>query len=137
MDLFVAIQKFDRDGNYVGFAYFSAQEDGPVALGWLRASHRTLDLERSTALEPVHVHDREEKLADGEIVPVEVEIWPSSTLFQSGERLRVVVQGKEVYKYGEGTFTTNHITRNMGRHLIHTGGRNDSHLLIPLIPSKD
>ena len=53
MDLFIAIQKFDRHGKYVPFAAFSALEDGPVALGWLRASHRELDMARSTPEQPV------------------------------------------------------------------------------------
>ena len=27
--------------------------------------------------------------------------------------------------------------RNAGRHVIHTGGRHDSHLLVPVIPPKE
>lgn len=133
MDLFVAIQKFDAAGVYVGFPFFSAQEDGPVALGWLRASHRALDEGKSTPWQPWHSHEKEERLIPGEIVPVEIEIWPSSTFFRAGERLRVVIKGSDVYRYGEGTFTSNHETRNAGRHAIHSGGRFDSHLLIPVI----
>ncbi|HWI87289.1 MAG TPA: CocE/NonD family hydrolase [Sphingomonas sp.] len=132
MDVFVAIQKFDAAGNYVGFPFFSAQEDGPVALGWLRVSHRALDEERSTPWRPVHLHTKEETLAPDEIVPIDIEIWPSSTLFRAGEKLRVVIQGTDVYSYGEGKFTPNHITRNAGRHVVHAGGRFDSHLLIPV-----
>src|SRR3712207_7668373 len=48
MDVFVAIQKLDRDGTIVPFAYYAQFEDGPVALGWLRASHRELDRTKST-----------------------------------------------------------------------------------------
>lgn len=132
LDLFVAIQKFDASGAYVGFPFFSAQEDGPVALGWLRASHRALDEARSTPWQPWHRHDREELLKPKEIVPVDIEIWPSSTLFRTGERLRLVVQGSDVYSYGEGTFTSDHITRNAGRHVVHAGGQYDSHLLVPV-----
>ena len=132
MDLFVAVQKFDADNQYVGFTFFSAQEDGPVALGWLRASHRALDIERSTPWQPWHKHDHEDLLTPRQIVPVEIEVWPSSTLFRAGERLRLVVCGKDVYSYGKGTFTPKHVTRNRGRHVIHAGGQYDSHLLIPI-----
>ncbi|MFW7348371.1 MAG: CocE/NonD family hydrolase [Pigmentiphaga sp.] len=135
MDLFVAIQKLDKSGRHVGLPFFSAQEDGPVALGWLRVSHRELDPMRSTPSVPWHLHAREEKLNAGEIVPVEIEIWPSSTLFRKGERLRLVIKGDDIYRYGEGTFTSSHATRNKGRHVIHTGGRYDSHLLLPFVPS--
>ena len=65
MDLFVAVQKFDRKGNYVPFAAFSAMEDGPVALGWLRASHRELDKKRSTPWQPRLAHQRALKLKPG------------------------------------------------------------------------
>ena len=46
--MFVALFKLDADGNQVGFPYYAQFEDGPVAVGWLRASHRELDPERST-----------------------------------------------------------------------------------------
>ena len=38
-------------------------------------------------------HDREEPLTPGVPVPVEIELWPSSTLFRAGETLRLVVAG--------------------------------------------
>ncbi len=137
MDLFVAIQKFDRKGESVPFAAFSALEDGPVALGWLRVSHRELDRKRSTPQQPWLLHQRELKLKPGIPVPVEIEIWPSGTLFAKGEKLRVVVQGSDIYKYGNWIRLAGHPeTRNAGRHVIHTGGKYDSHLLVPVIPRK-
>ena len=105
MDLFVAIEKIDRAGYIVPFAFFGNHDDGPVALGWLRVSHRELDEEKSTPYQPFHKHQREIKLKAGEIVPVEIEIWPSSTLFERGEKLRVVVQGSDIYTYPEESST--------------------------------
>jgi predicted acyl esterase len=137
MDLFVAIQKFDRDGTYVPFAAFNTMEDGPVALGWLRASHRELDEARSTPHQPWLRHRRALKLKPGKPVAVEIEIWPAGTRFAAGERLRVVVQGSDVYKYASWMVLAGHPeTINAGRHVIHTGGRYDSHLLVPVIPPK-
>lgn len=136
MDLFVAIEKIDKAGYPVPFPWFGNHDDGPVALGWLRVSHRELDEERSTPYQPVHKHEREIKLHPGEIVPVEIEIWPSSTLFERGEKLRVVVQGSDIYWHPEGGHTIKHTsTVNRGKHVIYTGGRYDSHLLIPVIPA--
>ena len=137
MDLFVAIQKFDRKGRYVPFAGFNCLEDGPVALGWLRASHRELDKKRSTAQQPWLLHLRKLKLKRGVPTPVDIEIWPSSTLFAKGEKLRVVVQGSDIYKYARWIVRAGHPkTINAGQHIIHTGGKYDSHLLVPVIPSK-
>jgi predicted acyl esterase len=99
LDLFVALEKVDQAGCLVPLAFFGNHDDGPVALGWLRASHRELDEERSTPYQPVHKQARELKLQPGEIVPVDIEIWPTSILFEKGERLRLSVQGSDIYWY--------------------------------------
>ncbi len=139
MDLFVAIEKIDRAGYIVPFAYFGRHDDGPVALGWLRVSHRELDEERSKPYQPFLKHQQEIKLKAGEIVPVEIEILPSSTLFERGEKLRVVVQGSDIYSHmsPDGyVLTTGHVaTVNRGEHVIHVGGKYNSHLLVPIIPA--
>ena len=137
MDLFVALEKIDRTGDIVPFQFFGNHEDGPVALGWLRVSHRELDEKKSTPYQPVHTHRKELKLKPGEIVPVEIEILPSGTLFERGETLRVVVQGSDIYAYPEEYHSDGHTdTVNKGEHVLYTGGKYDSHLLVPVIPIK-
>jgi predicted acyl esterase len=135
MDLFVGVQKLDSGGNLVPFSFLNALEDGPVALGWLRVSHRELDEERSTAEQPWHPHRRESRLEPGQVVPVEIEIWPSSTRFAAGEQLRLLVQATDIQQYPPGVVSMAHsVTRNLGTHVIHTGGKYNSHLLVPVIP---
>ncbi|WP_083748762.1 CocE/NonD family hydrolase [Pelomonas sp. KK5] len=137
MDLFTAVQKFDKAGQLVNFYYITRFRFGHAAHGWLRVSHRELDEARSTPYQPVHPHQREQRLTPGQIVPVEIEVWPSSTLFRAGEQMRVVVMGRDPFPPTDapGTGITVHpVTRNAGRHIVHTGGRHDSHLLVPLIP---
>ncbi|HTY81834.1 MAG TPA: CocE/NonD family hydrolase [Dehalococcoidales bacterium] len=137
MDLFIALEKIDRAGYIVPFPFFGNHDDGPVALGWLRVSHRELDEAKSTPYQPVHLHQRELKLKPGEIVPVEIEIWPSCTLFERGEKLRVTVQGSDIYWYPYERHTNGHtLTVNKGSHVIYTGGKYDSHLLAPVIPTE-
>ncbi|WP_431236015.1 CocE/NonD family hydrolase (plasmid) [Mycolicibacterium psychrotolerans] len=133
MDIFVALQKVDADGQLVQFPFFSIWDDGQVALGWLRASHRELDAQRSTPHQPWLAHLREQKLEPGQRVAVDIEILPSGTAFRAGETLRLVIQGTDVNKYPPGTPTQRHHSdRNEGRHIIHTGGPYDAHLLIPV-----
>jgi hypothetical protein len=136
-DLFIAVQKLDMDKQPVGFTFYAFYENGPVALGWLRVSHRALDPDRSTPWQPVHPHDREQPVPEAEAVPVEIEIWPSSTLFRTGETLRVLIQGSDIYKDALPNlpFARHEETRNEGTHIIHTGGKYDSCLLVPVIPS--
>jgi predicted acyl esterase/ketosteroid isomerase-like protein len=137
MDLFVAVQKLDRQGNPVPFVFYALNENGPMALGWLRVSHRELDPARSRPEQPVHSHTHEHRLQPGEIVPVDIELWPSSTRFDTGEGLRVVIQGRDIVEQSapNAPFARHENTRNRGTHVLHTGPQFDSHLLIPWIPT--
>ncbi len=137
MDLFVALEKLDAAGEPVGFTFYACYDNGPIALGWLRASHRALDPERSTPERPVHLHTREEPLPAGEPVPVEIELWPFSVRFAAGEALRLVIAGHDIVRREEGVmlpFALHEQIRNAGTHVLHTGGRFDSSILLPFIP---
>ncbi|MEM1432591.1 MAG: CocE/NonD family hydrolase [Pseudomonadota bacterium] len=130
MDLFVGIEKLNAAGESVPFYAKTGYRKGMVAMGWLRASHRELDAARSTALQPVLLHEQEQTLDLGEVAPVEIEILPSSTLFRAGETLRVIVQGRDLIEH---PMLAHAYTVNEGAHIIHTGGRYDSHLLVPVV----
>jgi predicted acyl esterase len=137
MDLFVGVYKFDARGELVPFAYYTYFNDGPVALGWLRASHRELDPARSTEHQPVLRHERELKLQPGKVERLDIEIWPSGTLFEAGSRLKLIVQGTDLQKYSKTrhpVYTRHEDSVNHGRHVIYTGGDTGSHLLVPIIP---
>ncbi len=128
----MGIQKVDREGQVVPFVHYAQHEDGPVALGWLRASHRELDPLSSTEWQPVHPHRREEKLRPGEVLPLEIEIWPSGTRFEAGDRLRLVIQGCDLQEYPRHVpYARHEATVNVGRHVVWGGGRFDSYLLVP------
>jgi uncharacterized protein len=134
MDVFVAVQKQDRAGKGVPFAFWAQYSDGPVALGWLRASHRELDTGRSTPWQPVLRHTRALPLTAGEPTCLEIEIWPSGTRFEAGEGLRLVVQGRDVYDYPPELMADRHReTVNRGAHRLFSGGQFDSHLLVPVV----
>jgi putative CocE/NonD family hydrolase len=139
MDVFVGLHKLDKDGNFVPFAYYAQFDDGPVALGWLRASHRELDPTKSTEWQPVHPHTRAQKIKPGEVVPLDIEIWPSGTRFEAGEKLRLIVQGDDLNRYPVSIapvyFRHKAQSVNKGRHVIHAGGQYESYLLVPMIPT--
>ncbi|MEL7445104.1 MAG: CocE/NonD family hydrolase [Pseudomonadota bacterium] len=131
MDLFVGVDKLDRDGEIVHFFAKTGYTKGPVAMGWLRASQRALDAEKSRPWQPVLLHEDPQPLSPGEIVPVEIEILPSSTLFRAGETLRLTLQGRDLFDHPA---LAHDYAVNRGEHLIHTGAEYDSHLLVPVIP---
>ncbi|NNJ98887.1 MAG: CocE/NonD family hydrolase, partial [Desulfatitalea sp.] len=155
MDLFVYLQKLSSSGKVLthmaiaqhkrlrwllkflrftgisqaGFIFYS----GP--LGRIRVSHRQLDPDRSTPEAPVLTHAQEERLSPGQIVPVDIELWPTAMRFESGEQLRVLVTGHPM-KGSLPPFLKLPKTRSKGDHIIHGGGRYDSHLLIPVVLSR-
>ena len=133
MDLFVGVEKLNAQGEPVHFHGKAGFAETPAALGWLRVSERALDEARSTPAQPWLSHDDPQPLTPNEIVPVEVEILPSSTLFRAGESLQVIVQGQDLFEHP--SLAHNHSDDvNQGTHTIHTGGQYDSHLLVPVIP---
>jgi putative CocE/NonD family hydrolase len=62
-----------------------------VSRGWLRASHRALDHERSTDMEPYHAHGTPEPLVPGEIYRFDISIEPMAYLFAAGHRIRLEI----------------------------------------------
>jgi putative CocE/NonD family hydrolase len=132
MALFVTVKKFDRSGNEVFFDCSDSSRRLPVALGWLKLSWRQLDPKLSTPYQPILSFAVEEKVKPGEIVPGEIAIVLSSTLFREGETLRLIISGdSQVY-------STRHHFKNLNKGMcsIHSGGKYDSYLQIPLIPPK-
>src|SRR4029077_19859787 len=76
-DLFLALRLFDPQGKEVVFIG-SNDPRTPIGLGWLRASHRKLDRERTLPYRPWHTHDEEWPLTPGAPVELDIEIWPTS-----------------------------------------------------------
>ena len=136
MDIFTAIQKVDCDGKLVPFVAMAMVDDGPVALGWLRVSHREIDPALSTVARPWHTHQRRVFLTPGEVVPVDIEIWPSSTRFMRGEELRLIIQGNDIFRYDLPQVQLHEDSVNAGTHIVHMGGDWDSHLVIPVVPRR-
>ena len=131
MDLFVAIGKLDVDGAEVTLPYANVLERGPVALGWLRVSHRALDETRSTSLQPWHAHRTEQPLAPGEMAAADVEIWPSATRFERGEQLTLRIVPHDPYPDAAMWRHTRLV--NAGTHVLHTGPSHPSTLTLGVL----
>lgn len=133
-DVFVGVEKLDRNGDEVYF--FSASggnANGPVTRGWLRASHRRLDEERSTRWRPVLARKPPEPFPANQVVEVSIALMPSGTTFAPGEKLRLVVQSWSAPGQWEGGETRQWGTIQKGRCRLHTGPRTASRLLVPVV----
>ena len=154
-DLFLIVRLFDANMKEVTFQG-ALDPNTPVAQGWLRASHRALDPEKSKPYRPYHPHLKREMLTPGEIYELDVEILPTCIVIPAGYRIGLTVRGKD-YVYpgatgaklsnmkhpftGVGPFTHNHPKDRPpeifdGQVTLHTGGEHQSYLLCPVIPKK-
>jgi predicted acyl esterase len=153
-DLFLALRLFDPQGKEVVFIG-SNDPRTPIGLGWLRASHRKLDAQRTLSYRPWHTHDEEWPLTPGAPVELDIEIWPTSIVVPPGYRLGLNVRGKD-YEYdgtdaalphaaypmkGVGPFThTDPRDRPPeifgGANTLHFGTDMAPYLLLPIIPPR-
>jgi predicted acyl esterase len=93
-DLILALRLFDPAGKEVTFIGANDPRT-PIAMGWLRASHRKLDAAKSKPYRPWHTHDEKRPLTPGEPVEVDVEIWPTSIVVPPGYRLALNIRGSD------------------------------------------
>ena len=133
MDIFATIRNIDRDGRDV-WEIGQQQQPVPVAKGWLRVSHRKLDLKLSRPYRPYHTHDERLLLKSGQIVQVQVEVWPTCMVFGKGHRIRLDIQPRD--GVGAAPYTHYSADYNTGSNTIHTGGNTASYILLPIIPPK-
>ena len=153
-DLFIVVRLFAPDLREVTFQG-TLDPHTPIAQGWLRASHRKLDAKLSKPYRPYHTHDEKQMLKPGQVVELDIEIWPSCIVVPPGYRIGVTVRGKD-YEYpgepghlsnmmhplrGCGPFTHDDPTDRPakvfnGEVTLHCGPRHPSHLLLPVIPPK-
>lgn len=133
MDLFAFVRKIDRSGA-VSTPQVVTDRSHLGPNGRLRISLRALDPLRSTSNEPYQTFERSEKLSPGEIVPVQIGFWPYAMRWHAGETLELVITGTDMLVRPEFPQIPPIATLNQGRHVIHFGGRYDSHLLLPVIP---
>lgn len=134
MCIFVNVKKDSTLGEELPIKVLET-ENHPGAWGKLRVSRRHLDEKESTEFKPVYAMDREEKLKPGEIVPIDIEIYPLSRIWHKGQKLRIQLAGR--YIRDESWFEPlGWITDNIGQHVIHTGVKYKSYLVIPVVPPK-
>jgi len=154
-DLFVVLRAFAPDLEELVFQG-AIDPHTPIAQGWLRASHRKLDKKLSTPYRPYHTHDRQQPLKAGEVVELDIEIWPTSIVLPAGYRLGLSIRGRD-YEYpgpsGGRLSNFKNELKGCGPFLhddprdrppeifggvtsLHFGRGRQSYLLLPIIPPK-
>ncbi|MFM0290714.1 CocE/NonD family hydrolase [Paraburkholderia megapolitana] len=97
-DFFVVLHVFDPAGNEVTFQG-ALDPKAPLTQGWLRASQRKLEPDRSRPYRPFHSHDESQPLEPGVPYEVDIEIWPTCVVLPKGYRLGLTIMGRD-YEHG-------------------------------------
>lgn len=131
-DLYVALQKIGPDGKEVKFYHSTQQIEASASFGWLRVSHRELDAAKSIPERPVHLHEKRQWIRPRDVVEVQVELWPTSTVWEAGDTLRLAVKGSQFTNVEHPTQLKgpNH---GFGEVRVWYGGKYPSALLVPLV----
>ena len=96
-DIFLVLRVFDPNGVEV-VLQGAVDPHTPIGHGWLRASHRELDLALSEPWQPYHPHTNLQPLTPGEIYRLDIEIWPTSIIVPAGYRIGLTIRGTD-YEY--------------------------------------
>lgn len=146
MDIFVILRKLDKDGKPL-ISYNIPWKDLPEGTtdadiplenvyryigpnGRLRASHRATGQEPDLTAEQRgflseayvwHPHDGQQKLAKGEIVKLDIHLWPGGMIFSAGESMRLEIKGVHPAMPEFEPLLPLLPNHNVGKHNIHTG----------------
>ena len=154
-DIFLILRVFAPDDKEVVFQG-AIDPHTPVAQGWLRASHRKLDKALTTAYRPYHTHDERRPLRAGDIVELDIEIWPTSIVVPRGYRIGLSIQGKDYVYPGPSGGRLSNMKNEFtgcgpflhddpqdrpanifgGRVTLHNTVQQPSYLYLPIIPPR-
>jgi len=133
-DLYVALQKIGTNGEEIKFYHSTQQIEASASFGWLRVSHRELDEAKSLPERPFHRHEKRQWLRPCDIVEAQVELWPSSTVWEAGEILRLTVQGHQFTNERHPTQVKGP-SHGLGEVRVWYGGQYPSSLIVPTVSS--
>lgn len=114
-----------------------------ISRGFLKASHRELDEDRSEPWLPFHPHRSAEAVPIDEIIEYAIELSPTSNVFKAGHRIRLDVTGADnprnpgdEMELGFGHRPWHVVRSQTVLHRVHHEPDYPSHLLVPVIPSE-
>jgi predicted acyl esterase len=150
LDVFVQLRKASPDGTLLqnlniplkDIGLKSAEEAAAIntnkylgPTGILRASRRALNTKLSKPHWPVHSHlqSDEQKITPGQIVRLEIGIWPTGMVFEAGEKLVLKVAGHHMALAEFEPLRGKFVAGNRGMHFLHVGEQYESCVEIPLV----
>ena len=111
-----------------------------VTSGYLKASHRELDQQKSKPWQPRHPHTRSIPVPPGEIIEYAIRLYSFSYLFKAGHRIQLELSCDEPFEDPNVLLLppdSQHLpTGRATTHKIFRDSAHQSHLLLPVNPSE-
>lgn len=95
IQLFAAIDQDDTNWIVNLFDVAPSGTEGPVARGYLKASHRAVDPDQSKPYAPFHPHTHPEPVQPGEIYEYNISLGTIVHVFKPGHRIKLVIYSRE------------------------------------------
>ncbi|KAL0940498.1 x-pro dipeptidyl-peptidase c-terminal non-catalytic domain-containing protein [Colletotrichum truncatum] len=143
LDVYTHIYKADANGNILSNKNIPTPESlsaekealltknrvfrywGPE--GILRASHRHQSAELATKSWRPLSHKYIQKVKPGDVVRLEIQLWPTGIVFEAGEKLVLKISGEKIGIAALPTLAKAP-NPNKGKHVLHVGGQFEGHL---------
>lgn len=116
-----------------------------LSKGFLKASHRAIDQDKSKPYEPYHPHTDPELVTPGQVYEYAIALAPISNVFKAGHRIKLVVSSMDHararnYELAPESLGQTHspwhlCSSKTTLHKIFHDPENPSHVLLPIIPS--
>jgi predicted acyl esterase len=103
-----------------------------VTKGWLRASHRAIDAEKSLPYAPWYAHIQPELIEPGKIYKFEIAVMPTAYRFKKGSRVRLEIANGDS-QLTEFVFQHEYTPNKVGRDTIYHDAKSSSHLMLPVV----
>lgn len=135
--LFAGLRKLHAgiEVNFEGSYGFSGDM---MSKGWQRVAHRLLDERLSLPWQPVHRHLEPEPFRPGEVVPVDIALYPHATRFRAGDQLLLEIRGRWHFPRNPltGQLPTWYQPSPKATCVLHTGSTFEGYLLFGSRPVK-
>lgn len=106
-----------------------------LSKGWLRASHRTIDKEKSLKNAPWYTHTEPTPIEPGRIYKFEIAVMPTAHRFKKGSRIRIELANGDS-QFTEFVFYHDYAPQKVGCDVIYHDRERPSHIVLPVVSEK-
>ncbi|MFC1820591.1 CocE/NonD family hydrolase [Thermodesulfobacteriota bacterium] len=122
INFFIGLWDVDPEGNEIC-----------LTRGWLKGSHRELDIKRSKPYHPVHTHTNPQPLVPGQIYEFNIALFPTANLFEAGHRIVLKISSADDEAEGINEVGMTHLLSQTPNTItIYHNAQYPSHLLLPI-----